>query len=86
MKVKVSSKGQISIPSRFRKRLKVEAGDEISVIESGDALIIYPDKTRNKEELLSLFNRLNGAWSDLEQDGIALVREMRKGGTRDVWQ
>ena len=85
MKVKVSSKGQISIPARYRKRLKVEAGDEISIIESGDNLIIYPDKTYGKEELADMFEKLRGIWRKMDLDGADYVREIRKGGTRDVW-
>lgn len=85
MKVKVSSKGQISIPARYRKRFKVEAGDEISIIECGDNLIIYPDKTYDKEELADMFEKLRGIWRKMDLDGADYVREIRKGGTRDVW-
>lgn len=86
MKVKVSSKGQISIPARFRKRLKVKPGDEISIIESGDNLIISAAREAAREELKILFNKLKGTWGDLDIDGADFVREIRKGGTRDAWQ
>jgi len=86
VKVKVSSKGQISIPARYRKRLKVEPGDEISIVESGDNLIIYPYKAPTNDELKDLFNRLNGIWRELNINGAEYVRSIRKGGTRDAWQ
>ncbi len=86
MKVKISSKGQISIPARYRKKLSVKTGDEVNIIESGDHLLIYPLKIQSKAELEKLFDSLKGVWSDMEQDGALYVREIREGGTRDVWQ
>ncbi|MDW7738834.1 MAG: AbrB/MazE/SpoVT family DNA-binding domain-containing protein [Bacillota bacterium] len=85
MKVKISSKGQISIPVDFRRRMHVEPGDEISIIDSGDSLIIYPSKKYDPEELKNIFEELRGSWHDLEVDGAEYVRDIRKGGTRDVW-
>ncbi len=86
MKVKISSKGQISIPARYRKKLSVKTGDEVNIIESGDHLLIYPLKIQSKAELEKLFDSLKGVWSDMGQDGALYVREIREGGTRDVWQ
>jgi hypothetical protein len=28
---------------------------------------------------------LSGIWADMDLDGADYVREIRKGGTRDVW-
>jgi len=86
VKVKISSKGQISIPARYRKKLSVKTGDEVNIIESGDHLLIYPLKIQSKAELEKLFDSLKGVWSDMEQDGAMYVREIGEGGTRDVWQ
>jgi AbrB family looped-hinge helix DNA binding protein len=85
VKVKISSKGQISIPARYRKKFSVKTGDEVNIIESGDHLLIYPLKIQSKVELEKIFNSLKGLWSDMEQDGALYVREIREGGTRDVW-
>jgi AbrB family looped-hinge helix DNA binding protein len=85
VKIKISSRGQIAIPARFRKKLKLQAGDELSIIESGDNLIISPPKETDQEYLEDLFNKLRGVWQDLDCDGVALVRSLRVGGTRDAW-
>jgi AbrB family looped-hinge helix DNA binding protein len=85
MKIKVSSKGQISIPSDYRKKYNLEAGDVITVNESGDCLILYPDKTCDSNAMRLLLNDLSGIWADMDLDGADYVREIRKGGTRDVW-
>jgi len=86
MKVKISSKGQISIPARYRKKIAVQKGDELNIIESGDHLLIYPVKKRSTDELGSIIKELKGIWSDMDEDGAAFVREIRKDGTRDVWR
>jgi len=85
VKVKISSKGQISIPACYRKKYSVKTGDEVNIIESGDHLLIYPLKIQSTAELEKIFNSLKGLWSDMEQDGAFYVREIREGGTRDVW-
>lgn len=85
MKIKISSRGQIAIPARFRKKLKFQAGDELSITESGDNLIISPPKAADREHLDELFYKLRGAWRDLDYDGAALVRSLRSGGTREAW-
>ncbi len=74
MKIKVSSKGQVSIPSDYRKKYNLETGDVITVNESGDC---------NAMRLLLI--DLSGIWADMDIDGADYVREIRKGGTRDVW-
>ena len=86
MRVKVSGRGQICIPATFRKRLKVTAGDFLEVIESGESLILYPvKKKRDKKELDDLLSRTAGMWKHLDLDGAEIVRELRKGSTRNVW-
>jgi AbrB family looped-hinge helix DNA binding protein len=86
VKVKISSKGQISIPAHYRKKFSVKTGDEVNIIESGDHLLIYPLKSYAKTELENIFNSLKGIWSKMEKNGTVYVREIREGGTRDVWQ
>ena len=86
MKVKISSKGQISIPAKYRKKLAVDKGDELNIVESGDHLLIYPVKKYSTAELENIFKSLKGIWSDMAKDGVLYVREIREGGTRDVWR
>jgi AbrB family looped-hinge helix DNA binding protein len=40
IEAKVTSKGQITIPSKLRKRLKVEPGDRIVFLEEPDGRIV----------------------------------------------
>jgi AbrB family looped-hinge helix DNA binding protein len=85
VKVKISSKGQISIPAGYRKKLNVKKGDQINIIESGDHLLIYPLKKEDLAERESIYKKLAGIWQDMDQNGTAYVQEIRTGSTRDVW-
>ena len=38
--IKVSSKGQIVIPAKWRKRMKIETGEELLIIDDNDVLVI----------------------------------------------
>ena len=41
----LSSKGQLVLPARYRRRLGLEVGSQVKVIEDGDRLIIEPTQT-----------------------------------------
>lgn len=40
--VTITSKGQITIPSRLRKKLKIVKGEKLLIIEEDDAIRIIP--------------------------------------------
>jgi len=40
--VTVSSKGQVTIPSRLRKELNIEEGDKLLIIPEGNAIKMIP--------------------------------------------
>jgi len=49
--IKVSSKGQIVIPSGWRKRMSIEEGEELLAIGEGDTLVLKKiDKSALKDE------------------------------------
>jgi AbrB family looped-hinge helix DNA binding protein len=50
--VKVSDKGQISIPISMRKSTGIDKGDELLVIKSGRAIIIEKIKKSDFTDLL----------------------------------
>ncbi|MCL6560555.1 MAG: AbrB/MazE/SpoVT family DNA-binding domain-containing protein [Firmicutes bacterium] len=86
MKVKVSGRGQICLPGAYRKRLDIAPGDVLEVVESGGSLVLRPPrKKRNKKEVAVLLERTSGIWGKSAKDGAEIVREIRRGSTRDVW-
>jgi AbrB family looped-hinge helix DNA binding protein len=57
--VRLNSKGQVTIPAKLRERHGLHAGDEVDVIEEGNALRIVPveaDPTRGQR----LVHRMRG--------------------------
>jgi len=40
--VTITSKGQITIPSKLRKKLKIDKGEKLLIIEEDDAIRIIP--------------------------------------------
>jgi AbrB family looped-hinge helix DNA binding protein len=45
-KSKVSTKGQITIPKHFREKLKVNVGDEVTLVMMDDAILVKPKISR----------------------------------------
>jgi len=47
--VKVSDKGQISIPSDIRKEMKIKKGEELLLVKKGEKLLIEKSPTASKK-------------------------------------
>lgn len=73
--VTLSSKGQIVIPSKVRKKFSLKEGDSLAIVEEKDAIRLQPlvnlselwgiDKLKNTETMLK---KLRKEWDDeLEQ-------------------
>ena len=45
-KSKISTKGQITIPKQFREKLKVNVGDEVTLVMMDDAILVKPKMAR----------------------------------------
>ena len=49
METKVSSKGQVVLPSRLRAKLGLRAGDALEVKLEGDAIVLRPRTRRRRK-------------------------------------
>jgi AbrB family looped-hinge helix DNA binding protein len=49
METKVSSKGQVVLPSRLRQRLGLRPGDSLDVRVEGDAIVLRPRRARRRK-------------------------------------
>lgn len=47
--VKVSDKGQISIPSDIRREMKIKKGEELLLVKKGDRLLIEKSSKASKK-------------------------------------
>ena len=52
--VKVTDKGQISLPIRIRESLNIDEGDELIITKSEDAIIIKKIKKDDFKDLLAI--------------------------------
>jgi AbrB family looped-hinge helix DNA binding protein len=49
METKVSSKGQVVLPSQLRERLGLRPGDALDVRLEGDAIVLRPRRARRRK-------------------------------------
>jgi AbrB family looped-hinge helix DNA binding protein len=83
--LKVSSKGQISIPAKARKEMNIKYGDRLAYVVFGDTLVIKPVKMPSEEEFKKSLDEAQ-TWaasvglteSDIN-DAIKEVREEKRG-------
>ncbi len=90
--MRITSKGQVTIPKAVREKLGIKPGDDIGFREDGQDIIVEK-KTRRKKKInpgLELANQLReigewarreGHWSGLSTDEIM---EMTRGPFDDV--
>lgn len=62
--VKLSSKGQIVIPAKIRKELKLSKGDKLLIERRGDAIILRPVVKLSK---LRGVDKIEGASEEIEK-------------------
>ncbi|MCK9632867.1 MAG: AbrB/MazE/SpoVT family DNA-binding domain-containing protein [Methanoregula sp.] len=77
--VTLSSKGQIVIPSKVRKKFSLKEGDSLVIVEEDDGICLRPlvnltelwgvDKLKDTGTLL---NEMRKEWDDELEDKIAL--------------
>jgi AbrB family looped-hinge helix DNA binding protein len=78
IRVKVSKKNQISLPSEARRKLGIQPGDTLMVHLIGDHLVVMPEP---KDWASALMGFQYEIWKDI--DALVYVREMR-GGDREA--
>ena len=85
--MKVSSKGQVVIPSSIRKEMGITSGDELSVYTDGHTIYI---KKIDKKRMLKEFRELNRIFSKMAEergykpeDVMKWVEEIRYGEKSD---
>ncbi len=52
MKVKVTSKGQVTLPSLLRKKLKIKEGDYLDTWIHNDGLLLKPTPKQRNDEII----------------------------------
>ena len=67
--VKVTDKGQISIPTSIQKSVHINKGDEVIMVKSGNAIVIEKLKKSDFRDLLKHSEKVaKKLWSNKEDD------------------
>ncbi len=75
---KVTSKGQITIPSAIRKLLEIREGDKLLFVEEGDRVVIMNASTTALVKAQKAFEgEAEKQGLKNEQDVVDLVKEIR---------
>jgi AbrB family looped-hinge helix DNA binding protein len=81
---KVSSKGQIVIPTDIRRRLGIKKGSVFAVIAKKDMVVFKKLNTKMKPEDLRTLKLIQEAWDDIEKGRYkvyskeAFLKELKK--------
>ncbi len=67
---RLSSKGQVIIPKILRSRHKWHAGQELSVIDTGDGILLKPSHMFKKTELEQVAGILNYSGKPVSLDDM----------------
>lgn len=67
-KVKITSKGQITLPKSLRERLDISEGDYLDVFENNGSIVLRPAILKeSKDAVLTYLASLGGKEPDLEK-------------------
>ncbi|MBI4167705.1 MAG: AbrB/MazE/SpoVT family DNA-binding domain-containing protein [Candidatus Aenigmarchaeota archaeon] len=81
---KISSKGQVVIPSNVRNRLNIKEGSVMAVMTKGDIIVLKKLDSGIKAEDLATLKLVEEAWEDVERGRYkvrsrdAFFRELKK--------
>jgi AbrB family looped-hinge helix DNA binding protein len=75
--VRVQEKGQVTIPTKLRKKLNIKKGDTVMVVETKDGLLIKPAEVVLSEALDEMGKALKADDVTLEE-WIERGREIRE--------
>ena len=70
-KTKVTKKGQITLPNKYREKLEINTGSVVAVELKNDCILIQKPKS-NLDELF-------GSWSDLSGKELRKIKSIWRG-------
>lgn len=80
-KTKISSKGQITLPSIIRRKLRINTGDVLCVTESNDksVVLVFKDGYKyNKADAVDAVITTSGIWKDDQGISEIELKKMRE--------
>lgn len=72
--IKVSSKGQIVLPAKLRKKVSIKKGDILIVNLVGDKVVIEPLNKSKKEDWQQVLEETAGIWPHVDSKYVEELR------------
>ncbi len=72
--IKVSSKGQIVLPAKLRKKASIKKGDILIVNLVGDKVVIEPLNKSKKEDWQQVLEETAGIWPHVDSKYVDELR------------
>lgn len=85
MKTRISSKGQITLPSEVRRKLNLLTGDELLVKATGENSIILETikhETDVRDKAAKTIKATAGLWKNREAFSEETIRELRNADNK----
>ncbi|AOQ24164.1 hypothetical protein MTAT_08050 [Moorella thermoacetica] len=76
--IKVSSKGQIVLPAKLRKKACIKKGDILIVNLVGDKVVIEPLNKSKKEDWQQILEETAGIWPHVDSKYVEELRSAAK--------
>ena len=75
---RISVKGQVTIPSEIRKRLKLKNGDKVAFLEkSGEIILMNSNRLAFEEFQRAMAGEAEKAGLNSDQDVVDFIKEIR---------
>lgn len=72
-KRKVGERGQVTLPKRFREAFGIQGGDEVTIREAGDKIVI--EKPISRDELAEGYRRRGEHYRELAEEMAGVSQE-----------
>jgi AbrB family looped-hinge helix DNA binding protein len=84
---RISSKGQVVIPSRVREKLGIEAGSVFAVLTSrkGNLVVLKKIDSKSLQADLRVFREVERAWKEIERGQARRASRKRFLEELDTW-
>ncbi len=76
--IKITSKGQVTIPSKYRKKLSLDRDSHLQIAVSGDVLVLKKVEKMSLEEISGILSAIAESEGITREDLLLAAKKARK--------